>query len=109
VPGGGSSLIASLIGGSNRGQHDFGYTCYMPERITFENLRIDDSNHPASYNGPAIFANFNSAMKDDSYVELFPYIITREVILRNVTTTSGKTLRVSENPFMFRNVKVTVE
>ena len=109
VPGGGSSLIASLIGGSNRGQHDFGYTCYMPERITFENLRIDDSNHPASYNGPAIFANFNSAMKDDSYVELFPYIITREVILRNVTTTSEKTLRVSENPFMFRNVKVTVE
>jgi len=109
VPAGGSSIIASLIGGSNSGQHDFGYTCYMPERITIENLRINDSNHPASYNGPSIFANFNAAMTTGSYVEQFPYVITREVILRNVTTTSGKTLRVSENPFMFRNVKVTAE
>jgi hypothetical protein len=107
VPAGGSSIIASLIGGSNSGQHDFGYTCYMPERITIENLRINDSNHPASYNGPSIFANFNSAMTGDSYLEQFPYVITREVILRNVTTNSGKPLRVSENSFMFRNVKVT--
>jgi len=107
VPAGGSAISASLIGGFNTGQHDFGYTCYMPERITIENLCIDDSKHPANYKGPAIFANFNSAMTDDSYVEQFPYVITREVILRNVTTTSGKALRISDNPFMFRNVTVS--
>ena len=106
VPAGGSTTTASLIGGSYSGQHDFGYTCYMPERITIENLYIDDSNHPDGYRGPAIFANFNRNMTDDSYVEKYPYVITREVILRNVTTASGKPLRVSDNMFMFNDVKI---
>jgi len=105
IPGG-KSTSASLIGGSYSGQHDFGYTCYMPERITIENLQIDDSKHPADYKGPTIFADFNPLMTDASYVEKYPYVRTREVILRNVTTASGMTLRLSNNPFMFRAVKV---
>jgi hypothetical protein len=106
VPVNGRPTSASLIGGSNSGQHDFGYTCYMPERITIENLQIDDSKHPENYQGPAIFANFNPKMTDESFQEKFPYVITREVILKNVTTSSGKALRTSNNPFMFREVKV---
>jgi hypothetical protein len=90
VPAGGKTASASLVGGSNSGQHDFGYTCYMPERIIIENLKIDDSNHPENYKGPAIFANFNPKYTDESYTEQFPYVITKEVILRNVTTSSGK-------------------
>ena len=74
----------------------------MPERITIENLRIDDSKHPEDYQGPAIFAKFNPKLTDDSYVEKFPYVRTREVMLRNVTTASGKALRLSDNPFMFK-------
>jgi len=109
VPAGGKPTSASLISGSYSGQHDFGYTCYMPERITIENLRIDDSKHPDNYKGPAIFANFNSKMTDESYVEKFPYVKTREVILRKVTTASGKTLRISDNTFMFKNVKIVTE
>jgi hypothetical protein len=109
VPAGGRPISASLIGGSYSGQHDFGYTCYMPERITIDTLRIDDSNHPANYQGPAIFANFNSSMTDDSYVEKFPYVRTREVILENVTTASGKAFRLSDNPFMFMDVQVSTD
>lgn len=106
VPAGGRAI---LIGGSNSGQHDFGYTCYMPERITIEKLHIDDSNHPADYRGPAIFANFNPRMTDNSYLEKFPYIRTREVILSNVTIASGKPLRLSDNMFMFKDVKVNAD
>lgn len=106
VPAGGKPASAALINGNYTGLHDFGYTCYMPERITIENLKIDDSNHPDGYQGPAIFADFNPKMTDDSYQEKFPYVKTREVILRNVTTASGKPLRVSNNPFMFREVKI---
>jgi hypothetical protein len=109
VPAGGRPTHASLIGGSNSGQHDFGYTCYMPERITIENLHIDDSNHPEDYQGPAIFTNFNPQMTDDSYQEKFPYVRTREVILRNVTTASGKNLKLSYNQFMFKDVKVDTD
>jgi hypothetical protein len=109
VPAGGRPVSASLFGGSNSGQHDFGYTCYMPERIIIENLHIDDSSHPENYQGPAIFANFNSKMTDESYVEKFPYVVTKEVILKNVTTASGKKLRLSDNSFMFKDVKVINE
>ena len=86
--------------------HDFGYVCYMPEQITITNLKIDDSNIPEDYKGPAIFADFNPKMKDGSYQEKFPYMKTKAVILKNVTTTSGKPLRVSDNTFMFKDVKV---
>jgi hypothetical protein len=79
----------------------------MPERITIENLHIDDSKHPDNYQGPAIFGNINPEMTNDSYKEKFPYVITREVILKNVTTASGKELRVSDNAFMFRKVRIT--
>lgn len=109
VPSGGRPTTASLIGGSYSGLHDFGYTAYMPERIVIENLKIDDSNHPENYRGPAIFANFNPQMTDESYKEEFPYVITREVILKNVTTASGKPLRISDNTFMFRNVKIKTQ
>lgn len=106
VPAGGRSVSASLIGGSNNGQHDFGYTCFMPERITIEKLFIDDANHPEGYRGPALFANFNPKFTDDAYVEKYPYLKTREVILKDVTTASGKPLRVSDNPFLFKDVIV---
>jgi hypothetical protein len=106
VPAGGKPVSASLIAGSNLGNHDFGYTTYLPERITIESLRIDDSRHPADYQGPTIFANFNPQMTDASYREAFPYIRTSKVTLKNVTTASGKPLRLSDNPFMFKDVQI---
>ena len=106
VPAGGKPASAALISGSYSGQHDFGYTCYMPERITIKNLSIDDSQHPDNYQGPAIFANFNPQMTSDAYTEKYPYVKTREVILRGVTAASGKPLRVSDNAYMFNQVKV---
>jgi hypothetical protein len=108
VPAGGRQTSASLINGSYSGQHDFGYTCYMPERITFDNLHIDDSNHPENYQGPAIFADFNPQRTDDSYKEKFPYVLTREVILKNVSTASGKSLIISKNPYMFKDVDMKI-
>ncbi len=109
VPANGRAVTSNLISGSNSGQHDFGYTCYMPEKITFENLYIDDSNHPESYRGPAIFSNFNSQYNSNSYVEKYPFIKTNEVILKNVTTASGKEIRLSDNLFMFKDVEVKVQ
>lgn len=106
VPAGGRPVSASLIGGFNSGQHDFGYTTYMPERIIIENLHIDDSKHPQDYEGPAIFANFNPEMIDDSFQEKYPHVRTKEVILKNITTESGEDLRISDNPYLFKDVKI---
>ena len=89
VPACGRPVSSSLIGGSYSGQHDFGYTCYMPERITIDTLHIDDTQHPDGYEGPAIFANFNPRFTDGSYVEKYPYVKTREVILKEVRQPGG--------------------
>ncbi len=109
IPAGGRSLSPILINGSNSGKHDFGYTCYMPELITIENLMIDDSNHPENYRGAVIFGNFNPDFRDESYQEKFPYVRTKKVKLKNVTTLSGKKLRVSDNEFMFKELKIVTD
>lgn len=106
VPACGRPVSASLISGSNDGQHDFGYTCYMPERISIDGLHIDDSRHPKGYRGPTIFADFNPRFTDATYREKYPYVKTREVILNDVSTASGKPLRTSKNPVMFKEVIV---
>ncbi len=106
IPSGGQPSHANLINGSYSGQHDFGYTCYMPEKIIIENLRIEDTNHTEEYQGPAIFSNINPKMIDENFKEKYPYVITQKVILKNVSSSSGKKLRLSDNPFMFKEVNV---
>ncbi|RMG73084.1 MAG: hypothetical protein D6722_04205 [Bacteroidetes bacterium] len=109
VPAGGRPVSAVLVSGSYSGKHDFGYPCYMPHRILIENLHIEDAQHPDDYAGPAIFADFNPEHTDASYQEAYPYTRTQEVILRGVTTASGLPLRLSDNPYMFREVQVRRE
>jgi hypothetical protein len=69
LPRNGSRSDAVLLGGSYSGQHNFGYTCSMPRKITIEGLVIDDSNHGTGYQGPKIFANFNGAYTSEAFVE----------------------------------------
>ena len=97
----------ALIGGSYYGQHNFGYTCYLPRKVTIDGLVIHDGGQAENSPGPKIFASFNSAYTNEQYVEKFPYVLCEEVAIRNLTTKSGKPLTISTNPFMFRNVKIT--
>ncbi len=106
-PRAGLESRAVLVEGSYSGHHDFGYRCHMPERITIENLEIDDAHHPAGDAGPVVLADFTPERTDDSYVEQFPYELTKQVSWSNVTTTSGRELRLSDNPYMFKDVVLT--
>jgi hypothetical protein len=106
VPLGEKSKAGSVFAGKNDGQHDFGYACMLPRKITIDGLFVEDANHPEKYAGPTIFGDFNPKMKDESYVEKFPYAPTEEVVISNVRTTSGKPLVVSPNEWMFRNTKI---
>jgi len=105
-PANGKQTSGALIGGFNDGQHDFGYTCHMPKRITIDKLHIDDADHRPGYGGPVIFANFNPRFTDATYEEKYPYLKTQRVTLKDVTTASGKPLRVSDNRVMFKDVVV---
>jgi len=107
LPANGRPVTGQLVNGSYSGKHDFGYVCHMPRRIVFDGLRIDDSHHPEkNYEGPWIFGMFNAQNKGSDYVEDYPYHVTEEVVLKNVTTASGKPVNLSPNAWMFRNVKV---
>ena len=107
LPRNGERSDAVLIGGSYSGQHNFGYPCSMPKKITIDGLIIHDTNTANNYQGPKIFANFNGAYTNENYREQFPYVITEEVIIKDLTIKSGKPLIVSTNLFMFRNVEIT--
>ena len=96
-----------LISGSYSGQHDFGYTCYLPKKITIDGLVIDDANLGDKYQGPKIFADFNKKYTSEAFKENFPYVITEEVVIKNMTVKSGKPYSISNNPFMFRKVRIT--
>ena len=101
------SQSARVFMGKNGGMHDFGYECTMPQNVTIEGFVIDDSNcRNKKYGGPYLFGDFNKDMKDDSYVEKFPYKTTEKAVVRNVKVTSGRHLKLSPNLYMFRNVKV---
>ncbi|MBQ4200424.1 MAG: hypothetical protein II649_11170 [Kiritimatiellae bacterium] len=106
VPRKGKTSAVTLVNGSSIDWHDFGYECFMPRRIVFDGLAIDDSGFPENYDGPFVFGMFNPKNTDASYVEKYPYHVAEEVVLRNVTTKSGRPLRLSPNKWMFRNVKV---
>lgn len=106
-PSGNINATPCIVGGSYSGKHNFGYTCHMPRRITVTGLFINDAKRPATYRGPAIFGNFNAQNRDASWVEEYPYIKTKEVILNDIATASGKPLRLSDNEYMFNEVKVT--
>jgi hypothetical protein len=107
LPRNGAQSDVVLINGSYSGQHDFGYTCYMPRKITMDGLVIHDMNPPNNYRGPKIFANFNGAYTNEEFIEKYPYVVTEEIEIKNLTIKSDKPFIISNNPFMFRNVRIT--
>ena len=96
----------SLLRGSNAGTHDFGYTCYLPEKIDIENLVIDDSRvSDKDYQGPMIFGKFKRNINEGVP---YPFIAKGVINIRNVEIASGKTLAVNPEPEMFRDYTITV-
>jgi hypothetical protein len=96
-----------LINGFNPGQHDLGYPCYMPETIVIENLHIDDSSFEEGEVKPNVFVNFNGKQAKSPNQQKFPYIKTKKLILNDISSHSGKPLKISEKPQLFRDVEVT--
>lgn len=98
------SKNVSILRGVNAGKHDFGYTCYLPEKIDIENLVIDDSLvSEKNYQGPLIFGKFKRDLDDTG---LYPFITKGVINIRNVEVSSGKPLEISREPEMFKDYTV---
>jgi hypothetical protein len=105
IPSKTKSSTLSLFSGKNSGLHDFGYTCYMPNKIEIDQLLIKDS-HLKDYNSLFLFSDFNSNMKNENYEEVYPYIKTKIIKINGVNIESKKKLELSKNTFMFKDFKI---
>lgn len=93
-----------IIDGNNDGQHDFGYTTYLPQKVIIDKLIIEDAGQGKSYKGPVIFGNINSRMKNETYKQAHAQVLPKLIAHRDIEAASGKPVRVSTNAFMFKDV-----
>ena len=113
IPNKGGTLTGrySVFSGAYTPFHNFGYPCYMPEKITIEGLRIEDSNAAGSYPGIYLFDRFNGDYVNDAYAkkvaeEGYPYHVTKEITISGFSSASGKDWNLTANEYLFRNMTV---
>lgn len=106
IPACGAAIQPYLIAGSNDGQHDFGYPCFMPAKVQIDGLVIDDKNHPKDYQGPYLFTDPDGTAKAGAVTAPFPYRLTEQVTIRNLTTASGLKPRISPDAAFNARVKL---
>ena len=99
---------AAFVNGSYRGDHYFGFECYMPQNITIDGLTVDDSAQKdnENYRGIHILGNLTPDNKDDSFRYTYPYHITKKLTLKNFRSVTGKKWVLSNNMYMYRDVEV---
>jgi len=88
------------------GMHDFGYACFMPRRIIIDGLVINDYQSSDDYEGPRILSPIHTNYLDDSFKEKYPYALPEEIEIKGFVVKSGKKWVLSDNMYLFRNVKV---
>ena len=113
IPNKGQTLTGrySVFYGQCTPFHDFGYPCYMPEKITIEGLHIEDGNAADSYPGIYLFDTFNKEYVNDAFAEKvakegYPYQVTKEITISGFSSVSGKDWNLTSNPYMFREMTV---
>lgn len=88
-----------IINANNSEDHDFGYTCYLPQRIEIDGLFV----FRPGFN--YLFNKVNENHKDDVP---YPVVTPQEIIVKNFDCVIGGKLFVSQNKAMF-NVEITEE
>ncbi|MDR2687463.1 MAG: right-handed parallel beta-helix repeat-containing protein [Oscillospiraceae bacterium] len=93
-----------VFNGTANETHDYGYTCYMPRKITIDGLVIHDGKDRGFfYCGPRLFGTFMSPYVADWFKKApYPYVRTKEVAIRNLEIESGRGLVLSDNILWFR-------
>ena len=89
--------------GSNKGEHDFGYPCYVGTNITIDGLTVE--NAKKAY----IFANLNPNCTSDRYQPKYPFYAPETVTVKNITISVKEGLQVSPNEYFFAKTKFIYE
>lgn len=91
-----TGVSSHIINAENSEDHDFGYTCYMPQRIEIDGFYV----HRV---GPSyLFTKVNPDHKKDSYNAEYPVVPPQEITVKNYDSMLFDKLRVSKNKAIFK-------
>ena len=85
-----------IINAENSEDHDFGYTCYLPQRIDIDGFYV----HRIGIN--YLFTKVNSKHNSDSYSAEYPVVPPQEITVKNFSSLILGELFVSKNKAIFK-------
>ncbi len=85
-----------IIKAENSEDHDFGYTCYLPQKIEVDGLYV----HRIGNN--YLFTKVNSKHNSDSYNAEYPVVPPQEITVKNFSNLLFGELFVSKNKAIFK-------
>ena len=91
-----TGISSHLIKAENSEDHDFGYTCYLPQKIEIDGLYIHRTGR--SY----VFGKVNPKHRSDSYNAAHPVVPPEEIIVRNFESLLFGDISVSKNKTIFK-------
>lgn len=91
-----SGISSHIIKAENSEDHDFGYTCYLPQRVDIDGLYVHRIG--ISY----LFNNVNPKHKNDSYTAEFPIVPPQEITVNNYSSLLFSKPSVSQNKAIFK-------
>ena len=94
-----------LLAAQNKGDHDFGYKCMLPQEIIIDGLTINDEK--STREEPiAIMPDY-----DDEYTDgkPFAYQPTKKLVLKNISVASGKDYIVMHKPDQYKDMDIVIE
>ncbi len=90
-----TGIESHIIKATNSEDHDFGYTCHLPEKIEIDGLFVHriGTNH--------LFTKVNPNHKSESYTAEHPVVTPKEITVKDFTCLFFGGLEVSKNKAMF--------
>ena len=85
----------NIVKAANTENHDFGYTCYMPQNIEIDGFFI----HSVGFN--FVFSMVNSNHLTNFYEAEYPVVAPDKITVRNFSDLSTSTLFISPNMAIF--------
>ena len=97
-----TGIANHIIDAENSEDHDFGYTCYLPQRIEIDGFYV----HRMGNN--YLFTKVNSKHNSDSYNAEYPVVPPQEITVKDFSNLLFGKLLVSQNKAIFSDVKMTL-
>ena len=91
-----TGVSSHIINAENSEDHNFGYTCYMPQKIEIDGFYV----HRGGIN--YLFTKVNPNHKKDSYNAEYPVVPPQEITVKNFDCLVVGSLKVSKNKAIFK-------